>query len=117
MTPARPASKQAFTGNSPDSHVSAAARVIANAEGVILYANDSFERLAGYTALKGQDIASIVQFHDPQGVARGGLHIVSFPATRVSAELQFDWADAADGQRFMIASAQEARAHDVPEKM
>ena len=98
--------------SSPDLSPSAAdneARLIATEQGVIVYANAALENICGMSGLKGLSLHDILSFKnaDPSGNIYPGLHLVAFPHGKKTAALQFDWVDAADGKRFMVASARE----------
>ncbi len=102
------------------------ARLIASPDGIIHYANDAFEQLSGVTGVSGKNIFDILNFKGSDDafaggsalfgvkaesaaaqVLRAGLHTVSFHGKRGSFTLQFDWIDASDGRRFLVASAEE----------
>jgi len=89
----------------------ASPRLIAAADGKVLYANAAFEAISGETSpLKGRNLSAFLTFKTPGG-GRGGPHLVAFDGGKKTAALQFDWVDAEDGQRFIIVSAQ---AGDFP---
>lgn len=104
----------------------AIARLIAGPDGTIHYANDAFEAISGIKNVTGKSLFDILTFTDSDEalgggsalfgtkssagaaeVLRAGLHTVSFTAGHKKAALQFDWIDAADGRRFLVASAEE----------
>jgi two-component system cell cycle sensor histidine kinase PleC len=104
----------------------AVARLIAGPDGTIHYANDAFEAISGIRNVAGKSLFDILTFTNsdeaigggsalfgnksPAGAAevlRAGLHTVSFNKGHKKAALQFDWIDAADGRRFLVASAEE----------
>ncbi len=124
-----PAAKTASAkvkSNAPRENAREAPRLIASPDGTIHYANAAFETLCGTATVTGRSLFDIVTFKSSDdafagGAAlfgaraensaaqflRAGLHSVTFPGQRGNATLQFDWIDAADGRRFLVASAQE----------
>lgn len=116
------------TAASPDIQTGASqetARLIATPEGKIVYANAAFETICGRSGITGRDLFEIVRFSNlddaiggtslfglrrKSGVdhLRSGLHYVTFLGDSPhSLALQFDWIDAADGRRFLVASVED----------
>jgi two-component system cell cycle sensor histidine kinase PleC len=112
--------------NAPASRQGEVARLIASPDGVIHYANEAFEKISGQNNITGKSLFDILSFKNSDDVLgggsalfgiksknaaaealRAGLHIVTFPNRKNALSLQFDWIDASDGRRFLVASAEE----------
>lgn len=100
----------------------AVARLVLALDGSIVFANPALERIAGDDALKGKNILKIAEFAEPEEVfrnssllfaaenniftgLRSGEHEIIFGATGERTSLQFDSVKAANGTRYIIASA------------
>ncbi|MEM6780681.1 MAG: ATP-binding protein [Pseudomonadota bacterium] len=98
-------------------------RLVADANGVVLYANDAFNTLTRRDSAieKGENILNILIFQDMEDVFHGawmgndpedvlaglfdGEHHVSFGTGMRPVPLQFNWVDMVDGKRFLVASS------------
>lgn len=100
----------------------AVARLVLALDGSIVFANPALEQLAGDDELKGKNILKLAEFAEPEEVfrnssllfaaenniftgLRSGEHEIVFAATGERIALQFDSVKAANGTRYIIASA------------
>ena len=88
-------------------------RLIASEQGFIVFYNQAFADL--YQAprnLEGLHIAEIFTFVDPNNIQAHGEQTVRLPHNQKELLLQFDWIETAQGQKFVVASAEKVTAQD-----
>ncbi|MAZ75871.1 MAG: PAS domain-containing sensor histidine kinase [Micavibrio sp.] len=89
------------------------ARLIADEQGIIVFATTSFSELCEYDhALNGHNISLLFGEQKAEDLAANNkdLSIITIQPTGKKLALQFDWIDVKKGERYLIASAEEMTA-------
>jgi two-component system cell cycle sensor histidine kinase PleC len=88
-------------------------RLIANDQGHIIFYNQAFAELYGTQQnLEGVHIGDVFIFNDPDNVPVHGEQSVLLPHNQKELSLQFDWIQTAQGQQFLVASAEKVTAQE-----
>lgn len=114
-----------FSNQNPEQEqdlINALPRLVTDADGRVLYANDAFRILSGRESpiQKGEKLLDLLHFEDMDDVLHqawmgddtegtlanvfAGEHHVSFAGAVRAVPLHFDWVEMVDGRRFLIAS-------------
>lgn len=94
-------------------HQDDAPRLIAAADGRVIFHNQSFANLYGYTgSFEGSLITDIFIFDTAAKTLEDGEQVVRSAQDNKELLLQFDWIDTQNGQRFLVASAEKITARD-----
>ena len=88
-------------------------RLIANDAGIIVFANDAFKTLSEYSQdFENTYIHDLMIFANPEQDLDDGKHKVMLTDNQRELSLQFSWIDTKDGERFLVASAEEMTARE-----
>ena len=88
-------------------------RLITDADGIIVFANDAFKNLSGCPQdIENTDIKDLMAFANPAHNLHDGEHKVMLTGSQKELSLQFSWIDTKDGEKFLVASAEEVTARE-----
>jgi len=93
------------------------ARLITNDEGIILYSNENFIEIAGYTSeINGIRITDLIEFEDPKAVTRNGEVSGTFIHSNTSFNFVLNWV-ISHNQKVLILSAHPVLEYQVRDQI